>query len=100
MFRLSFWREAGVCSKERRKGLQLFEHFGESQHGGQTTEAVLQAGLRRKGHFVKVAGRLKEFQTAGLRCANRTYGGLYPRRAGATERAFCKSQHAQTTEAV
>ena len=44
--------------------LQLFEHFGESQHA-QTTEAVLQAGLlpaqeRRKGHFAKVAGRLKK----------------------------------------
>ena len=43
---------------------QLFEHFGESQHA-QTTEAVLQAGLlpaqeRRKGHFAKVAGRLKK----------------------------------------
>ena len=44
---------------------QLFEHFGESQHA-QTTEAVLQAGRalpaqeRRKGHFAKVAGRLKK----------------------------------------
>ena len=42
----------------------MFEHFGESQHA-QTTEAVLQAGLlpaqeRRKGHFAKVAGRLKK----------------------------------------
>ena len=50
----------------REPGLnnQLFEHFGESQHA-QTTEAVLQAGLlpaqeRRKGHFAKVAGRLKK----------------------------------------
>ena len=50
----------------RRQDLtaQLFEHFGESQHA-QTTEAVLQAGLlpaqeRRKGHFAKVAGRLKK----------------------------------------
>ena len=44
--------------------MPLFEHFGESQHA-QTTEAVLQAGLlpaqeRRKGHFAKVAGRLKK----------------------------------------
>ena len=50
--------------------LQLFEHFGESQHA-QTTEAVLQAGLlpaqeRRKGHFAKVAGRLKRVSD-GLR---------------------------------
>ena len=49
---------------------QLFEHFGESQHA-QTTEAVLQAGLlpaqeRRKGHFAKVAGRLKRVSD-GLR---------------------------------
>ena len=53
-----------------RAQLQLFEHFGESQHA-QTTEAVLQAGLlpaqeRRKGHFAKVAGRLKRVSD-GLR---------------------------------
>ena len=57
--------QAGV-----RAQLQLFEHFGESQHA-QTTEAVLQAGLlpaqeRRKGHFAKVAGRLKRVSD-GLR---------------------------------
>ena len=50
--------------QEPEAQLQLFEHFGESQHA-QTTEAVLQAGLlpaqeRRKGHFAKVAGRLKK----------------------------------------
>ena len=55
--------------------LQLFEHFGESQHA-QTTEAVLQAGLlpaqeRRKGHFAKVAGRLKKGFRRPL-CAMRT----------------------------
>ena len=66
--------------------LQLFEHFGESQHA-QTTEAVLQAGLclRRSDGKGILQGRRpseKEFQTAyvpcvRLRCANRTYGGLY-----------------------
>ena len=50
------------CFQMRRQAwpeiqLQLFEHFGESQHA-QTTEAVLQAGLlpaqeRRKGHFAR-----------------------------------------------
>ena len=69
-----------------------------------TTEAVLQAGLlpaqeRRKGHFAKVAGRQGHFWVAGrlkefrptpcvrLRCANRTYGGLYLHRYARRETA-------------
>ena len=56
--------QAGPACLAESQQLQLFEHFGESQHA-QTTEAVLQAGLlpaqeRRKGHFAKVAGRLKK----------------------------------------
>ena len=74
--------------------LQLFEHFGESQHA-QTTEAVLQAGLlpaqgRRKA-FTR-SEPSEEFQTAyvpcvRLRCANRTYGGLYLHRYARRETA-------------
>ena len=65
---LKFFSFAGRQLAEAQ--LQLFEHFGESQHA-QTTEAVLQAGLlpaqeRRKGHFAKVAGRLKRVSD-GLR---------------------------------
>ena len=50
--------ENGILQQVRPEAqLQLFEHFGESQHA-QTTEAVLQAGLlpaqeRRKGHFAR-----------------------------------------------
>ena len=51
--------------------LQLFEHFGESQHA-QTTEAVLQAGLlpaqeRRKGPSAKVSDGLRAMRTITLR---------------------------------
>ena len=77
---------ANACWQEGSRQLQLFEHFGESQHA-QTTEAVLQAGLclRRSDGKGILQGRRpseKEFQTAyvpcvRLRCANRTYGGLY-----------------------
>ena len=86
-------------SMPRRSGLstaQLFEHFGESQHV-QTTEAVLQAGLcpRRSDGKGILQGRRpseKEFQTAyvpcvRLRCANRTYGGLYLHRYARRETA-------------
>ena len=42
---------------------------------------ALPAQERRKGHFAKVAGRLKRvsdgLRATRLRCANRTYGGLY-----------------------
>ena len=72
--------------------LQLFEHFGESQHA-QTTElcsgrAPACAGLKS----VKGLSRLKEFQTAyvpcvRLRCANRAYGGLYLHRYARRETA-------------
>ena len=73
--------------------LQLFEHFGESQHA-QTTEACLQArlpALRGEGIY-KVDRLKKEFQTAyvpcvRLRCANRTYGGLYLHRYARRETA-------------
>ena len=82
---------------EKVSDFQLFEHFGESQHA-QTTEAVLQAGLclRRsdgKGILQKVRRPSeKEFQTAyvpcvRLRCANRTYGGLYLHRYARRETA-------------
>ena len=83
--------QAGVVEQ-----LQLFEHFGESQHA-QTTEAVLQAGLclRRSDGKGILQGRRpseKEFQTAyvpcvRLRCANRTYGGLYLHRHARRETA-------------
>ena len=75
--------------------LQLFEHFGESQHA-QTTEAVLQAGSPCAGATERAFARSepseKEFQTAyvpcvRLRCANRTYGGLYLHRYARRETA-------------
>ena len=76
--------------------LQLFEHFGESQHA-QTTEAVLfrpGSCLRKATEaFAKVkAVSQKKFQTAyvpcvRLRCANRTYGGLYLHRYARRETA-------------
>ena len=76
--------------------LQLFEHFGESQHA-QTTEAVLQAQapacwkLTEKA-FTQRSEPSEEFQTAyvpcvRLRCANRTYGGLYLHRYARRETA-------------
>ena len=100
--------ERAFCKGRRKRvsdGLRAaqlrwrFEHFGESQHA-QTTEAVLQAGLclRRsdgKGILCRSDGRRpseKEFQTAyvpcvRLRCANRTYGGLYLHRYARRETA-------------
>ena len=86
----------GSCAGRARPEaqLQLFEHFGESQHA-QTAELVLQAGLLpalAAESIYKVAGRLKEFRTAyvpcvRLRCANRTYGGLYLHRYARRETA-------------
>ena len=74
--------------------LQLFEHFGESQHA-QTAELCSGQApcLRRKKSIFKGLSRLKkEFQTAyvpcvRLRCANRTYGGLYLHRYARRETA-------------
>ena len=72
--------------------LQLFEHFGESQHA-QTTEAVLRPGsCLRKLKKKNICRLKKEFQTAyvpcvRLRCANRTYGGLYLHRYARRETA-------------
>ena len=75
----------------RRQGrpeaqLQLFEHFGESHMLKQLN--VLQAEAPARG----LSEAVWEFQTAyvpcvRLRCANRTYGGLYLHRYARRETA-------------
>ena len=73
--------------------LQLFEHFGESQHA-QTTELTLQASSSPAQATAKTTPQIKSVrvQTAyvpcvRLRCANRTYGGLYLHRYARRETA-------------
>ena len=73
--------------------LQLFEHFGESQHA-QTTEAIARSQAQAPAWGEKKAQESgpSEFQTAyvpcvRLRCANRTYGGLYLHRYARRETA-------------
>ena len=66
---------------------QLFEHFGESQHAKQlklcfSGRAPACAGATERAFCKGRRPSEKEFQTAympcvRLRCANRTYGGLY-----------------------
>ena len=54
---------------------------------------ALPAQERRKGHFAEIAGRLKRVSDGlramrvRLRCANRTYGGLYLHRYARRETA-------------